>query len=493
MGKTENGQKNFGYYAICVIAILLMFFGGMIPSFSPDIPKVGMQLLGVFVGMVLLWSTVGGVIWPSILAIIAFGMTDYTNVNAAVMSSLGQVVIWQVLMVIVLASTITVSGGGEFMARWVISRKFLKGRPYLFSGVFLVAMTLISSVTNAIAMMLLSWTILRGIADIIGASMKEKYFRMMSVLLMPACAFGEFTIPFRSWVGALWNTFGQVVGQQFDYIPYIVITLLLSVLLDILFVLYLKLSKVDTSKLKTFDNTEIYNSLRDTKLTVRQKAYMVTMLICMVVAILSCILPKTSGLYLFLNNTLTTGGIFGVGVVVLMVIRAKDGKPLMDFFEITAKSPIWGPFFIIASAIPIANALCAQDVGFLTWTGKVIQPIFAESSLFMIYFLIIIVAVFLTNLASNTGIAMMMLALAVPLAASAGANVYIVGICTIFSACMGFLLPGAGAISAAVYGMKEEQDVRVKDILSHGSVVCVLYIVVASILFPILDKVLIIA
>lgn len=492
MTRSTQARKNTAaYYVICAVSIFLMFFGGLIPPFSPVIQPVGMQVLGVFIGMILLWSTVGGVIWPSILAIIALGMTDFTTVNSAVMSALGQVVLWQILMVIILASTITLSGGGEYMARWVISRKFLKGHPYLFSTVFLVAMTLISSVTNAIAMLLLSWTILKGTAKILGCNMQEPYFRTMSVLLMPACSFGEFTIPFRSWVGALWNTFGQVVGKEIDYIPYIVVTLLISVVLDLLMVVYIWVSRVDVSKLKDFDNTELYAQLKNERLTSRQKAYMLTMLVCMIIAILSCILPKTSFLYLFLNNTLTVGGIFGIGVAVLMILKDKDGTAYLDFFAVTSKSPIWGPFFIVAAAIPVANALCTEATGFMTWTSQVLEPIFAGSSILMVYLIIILAAVFLTNLASNTGIAMMMLPIAIPLAASVGANVYTIGICVIFSSCMGFLLPGAGAISATVYGIREEQAVRVKDILIHGGVLCLLYILIAAIAFPLLDQFLI--
>jgi len=44
--------NNIRYYLICFICFFLMFFGGAIPSFSPLIPKVGMQIICLFVGMV---------------------------------------------------------------------------------------------------------------------------------------------------------------------------------------------------------------------------------------------------------------------------------------------------------------------------------------------------------------------------------------------------------------------------------------------------------
>lgn len=493
MGNTiSTSKKNTRYYIICAVSLFLMFLAGrIIPPFAPEITPVGMQVLFLFLGMVILWSTVGGVIWPSILAIIGLGITEYTSVNASIIAALGQAPLWQTLFAIILASTITLSGTGEYLARWIMSRKALRGHPYLFTVVFLIAMTIISSVTNAIAMMVLSWAILRGIAKIVGSDISEPYFRITSVMLMPACAFGEFVFPFRSWVGALWNAFAGIVGQELDYGPYIIITFALSFLIDILLVLYLVVIRTDVSMLRDFDNSVIMESFKDEKLTAQQKTYLYAMLVCMVIALMSNILPRGSALHTFLNN-ITVGGIFGIGVAILLMLRNKEGKPVMDWFDTTAKAPIWGAFFIVASSIPVATALCSEACGFMAWTSRILTPLFSGASLFLVYLIIIITALVLTNLASNTGVAMMLLPLTIPLAAAAGANPFTIGICVIFSACMGFLLPGSSAISAAVYGLLDEQKLRMKDIVLHGGVMCLIYLVLGVITFTFLDGILVI-
>ena len=487
--KKIKKNSNLSYYLLCAFSIFLMFFAGrIIPPFAAEITTTGMQILFLFLGMVILWSTVGGVIWPSILAIIALGLTDYTTVNASIVSALGQVALWQTTFAIILASTITISGAGEYLARWIMSRKILQGHPWIFTVVFLIAMTLISSVTNGIAMLVLAWAIVRGIAKIVDSDIKEAYFRIMSVMLIPACAFGEFVFPFRSWVGALWNAFANVLGQSLDYGPYIIITFVLSIIVDICLVLYMRILQVDISMMTKFDNTVIIEKFKNESLNSKQKTYLYTMLVCMIVALVSNVAPRDSALYAMLNN-LSVGGVFGVGVAFLILLRDKDNKPVMDWFDITAKAPIWGAFFIVASAIPVASALCSEATGFMAWTSKILSPFFSNISLWLIYFIIILACLILTNLASNTGVAMMMIPLTIPLASAAGANPYMIGICVIFSSCMGLILPGASALSAAVYGMLDEQELRMQDIIIHGGMMLLMYLVLATIVFAVLDPI----
>ena len=84
---------------------------------------------------------------------------------------------------------------------------------------------------------------------------------------------------------------------------------------------------------------------------------------------------------------------------------------------------------------------------------------------------------------------MMMIPLTIPLASAAGANPYMIGICVIFSSCMGLILPGASALSAAVYGMLDEQELRMQDIIIHGGMMLLMYLVLATIVFAVLDPI----
>ena len=77
-----------------------------------------------------------GLAWPALMGIVALGMSGYCTVNEAIALSLGSSVVWQVLMFMLLAGGVTSCGLGEYIARWIISRPFLKGRPILFVFMF---------------------------------------------------------------------------------------------------------------------------------------------------------------------------------------------------------------------------------------------------------------------------------------------------------------------------------------------------------------------
>lgn len=223
-------KSTIQYYVIVVICLFLMFFGGVIPPFASEITQLGMQILCIFVGMVILWSTVGGIVWPSILGVIALGLTDYTTVGAAITAAIGQSTLWQIMMCIVLASAIAQSGAGEVIARWALSRKFVKGHPYLFSFIYLMIFWLIAAVSNPLGMILLGWTVLEGVANVLKQDLAKPYFRCMSVFTVVVCSIGDLIIPFKTWLTALWNAFGEMMGSELSFVPYLIMVLAFGLL-----------------------------------------------------------------------------------------------------------------------------------------------------------------------------------------------------------------------------------------------------------------------
>ena len=83
-------KGNTLYYLHSTIGLLLIFGFGHLPPFGTVTP-VGMQVLGIFAGMIYLWSFVS-VLWPSLLGIIALGLSDYAPMRKVILSAFGDVV-----------------------------------------------------------------------------------------------------------------------------------------------------------------------------------------------------------------------------------------------------------------------------------------------------------------------------------------------------------------------------------------------------------------
>ena len=357
------------YYGIIIVCVAIMFLFKFIPPFAPEITPAGMGVLGVFIGVVILWSSVGGSIWPSILAIVALGCTDYTNIMGAISQSLGAFMVFNMICVTAMTSALSASGADAKIARWLISRKAWEGKPYLFTFVFLFAFFLVSAVTFAFAMIFLCWTILRKMAEEMGVSIRHPYFIAMSVYSVIATSLGEFIIPVKGWQYALCTLFSaNSGGQEVNLGLFIVTTFIIGVVILIILVLLMKpLFKVDFSIIKNYKASE--ETRRNNRLTTNQ----IVIVIVLCLSMLLCIFANyATGSIVF--STLGLPGIFGLAVVLLCALKDKSGEPILNFSKVMS-GMVWAPVLLVATAIALGNALVNADCGFMGFFSRTLTPI----------------------------------------------------------------------------------------------------------------------
>lgn len=460
------------YYAKSIFGIALMFGSGYLPPIE-GLTSTGMQIIGIFLGLLFLWSAVE-IAWPSILGIIAFGMSDYGTMNSAVMQGLGSPVVWQLMMVMIIAGAINVSGVGEFLARWLISRKFVNGSPLLFTVVFLYGFFVVAIISSAFACMFLAWTVLYSIADMVGYKKGDKYMTMMIIYIIMTCGLGEFIIPFKGWQLALCLAFNDVSGIVLNYSLYIAVSFVVGSIMVISMGLSTKyIFRADLTKLQNFDVTVLENSGMQ-KLNYRQKSYFYTFIFIIVSTVATTWMPADWAI-VQLFNKLTLSGVFALAVVALCLIKI-DGSPLMKFNEVAKEGIKWEIILICASILPLASALTSDKTGIIQMCSTVFAPLLEGKSSGLILVIIILVTLVGTNIGSNTGIALLIIPIAIPICKLMGLSMEIMGIAIIYTACMGFILPGSSALSAVGY---TNDWVKPKEMMKYTFFVCVVYGIVA--------------
>ena len=140
-----------------------MFGFGYLPPIGA-ITETGMQIVGIFLGLIWLWSTVE-VIWPSILGIIALGMSDYCSMTDAIKNALGESTIWQLFMVMVLIVGINESGCGVFI--------------------------------GFLATAMLGWSILYNVMEQAGYKKGDKFYPLATIGVYLAASIGSTVLPFK--------------------------------------------------------------------------------------------------------------------------------------------------------------------------------------------------------------------------------------------------------------------------------------------------------
>jgi len=471
MGTASNGnRKDLKYCIYTLIGLFFMFGFGMLPPIPPLTP-VGMKVLGIFIAVLFLWSTVG-LAWPALMGIVALGMSGYCTVNEAIALSLGSSVVWQVLMFMLLAGGVTSCGLGEYIARWIISRPFLKGRPILFVFMFFMGFFVSSIMTISIGVILLAWNVIQNLADIVGYDKNSSFIKALTIYMAMACGMGEFCVPFKGWQLALCNAYTAAVGAPANYPLFIFSALLIGTTIIFLCVLAMKyIFKHDFSKLADFDAGVLASSQKG--MTKVQGIYLGTFLFIMVITLVASVMPPEMAVVQIINKKFTTAGIYALIIAILCLVKM-DGEPLMDFAKVSQVGVRWEPILICAAAIPIANALTSDATGILDLFASILNPLFANASIPVLIAFILIVTLILTNLGSNTGVALFLIAITVPLGKQMGANMGLLGIVIIYSASLGLMFPGASALSALLYGQKE---LDAKMIISHTGIACLLYVI----------------
>ena len=130
-------SKEKMYYMHCVIGLIIMFGFGFLPAPAP-ITVLGMQMLGVFFGLLYLWSTCG-LIWPSVAGFVALAVFGAGNADSITKLTFGNSHVMMMVFVTAVVVACQEAGVFEYLINWMMTRKFLNGNPWGLSIIFFVA------------------------------------------------------------------------------------------------------------------------------------------------------------------------------------------------------------------------------------------------------------------------------------------------------------------------------------------------------------------
>ena len=123
-------------YVHIIITLFLMFGFGFLPPFATLTP-MGMRLLGTFLGVIYGYSTCE-IIWPSLFAFIAYGLSGFPgSMNAGISATMGSSTVFQIITQYFTAGAIVIYGFGKWFIRWSLSQKAFKGKPLFYTWCFM--------------------------------------------------------------------------------------------------------------------------------------------------------------------------------------------------------------------------------------------------------------------------------------------------------------------------------------------------------------------
>ena len=107
------------YWLNTSIVIFLMFFFGRLIAPWGAITPVGMQVLGIFLGLIWGWSIIE-ILWPSLMGMLALGMSDYMTMAQAMQEGFGNSCVLLVFFCLIFATYFDSTGINKIIAEWQV-------------------------------------------------------------------------------------------------------------------------------------------------------------------------------------------------------------------------------------------------------------------------------------------------------------------------------------------------------------------------------------
>lgn len=457
-----------------IIVLVLMFGVGYLPPFGLITP-VGMQLLGVFLGALFGWVTID-LIWPSIIGVVAFGMTAFYGSMAECFSACyGNQTALLILGSLFACALITESGLGSVIISTLLNLKISKKNPYIMSFMFFIGAWIIATLTHAIVAGVLVINLYRVMAEkckVPNQHITNSYFLVGAAL---GATFGDLTFPFKAMSYAILNVYTSFTGNEIPLVPYMcTISVALPVILAIHVLMGRFLWKVDMS---FFSGADAVEKVTATK---RQKTALGLLLVMMVGLMLPSFTSGSTFPLFVLINRMGLGGVT-LFIIALMMLWPVDGEPLMSIPALSQHFQ-WGVYFCVCFLIPLANAFSSADAGICDTISTFLTPILSGFPPYVFMVLIVLLSVVATNFLNNLVVATLFIAILfsmTDLIGSLNSASMVLGLALAsYAACA---TPAANPVNAFLFGQKDL--VAFKTEMKVGGASCLMIAVFVLVVF----------
>lgn len=452
------------YYLHTCIGLCLIFGLGHLTPFGSVTP-MGMQVLGIFAGMIYLWSFVS-VLWPSLLGIIALGMSDYAPMRKVLLNAFGDGVPVLVFFAMILFGAIQHHKITNYISRWFLTRRMINGRPLIFSFIFLFTTYVLAALSaNLLPALLFMWAILYGVLTNVGYKKGDKYTTVMVIGTMFAAISGQAAKPFTGSALMMTGAYEKAAGQGLDYLRYMSFGFVMSTISIMVFTLMIKyIFRPDMSRIANI-SIERFQQDKLPPMDLRQKILFVSLFGYLILVLLPSILPKSIA-FIALLNQMGPWGVVIAFVVVLCCVKVDDGQPVINFKEITGRYVVWDVYFLVCMAMVISDALTNEATGIGPFLTQAMRPILGGQSAFMFTAVIVATSVIITQFANNAVMGVLLMPIVHAFSLENGINPAVTATVMIFALHIAILTPAASPYAAVLYGNKEW--VEPGDILRYG-------------------------
>lgn len=430
-------------YIHFAVVFVLMFLFRFVPPFGTVTPY-GMAIIGIFIGLIYGWSVdADNLIWPSLLALVALGVTDYGTAGQAIANAFGNEAVMLMLLGMFFLGMLQDSHLTEWLSNKLLGAKFVNGHPWILTAFIIMGPAYLTILVNQTLVALLMFVVYQSIFEKAGFKKGDLYPAMVLMGFMLVCSVAFSLFPFRGWclmtVGMA--TKAGIAINMGGWIISVLVTLLVTSVGWMLIMFITPGCKVD--KLKEIDLSELQKE--SAPLTKRQKAVLTILSVNIIGCIIISFAAGAEGIRAILKGI----GVYGWVVLLIAVamIWKVDGEAVLN--KKTAPGYFyWDLILVVASAMVVAGQITSQEAGITAMITQLIRPLFSLPSYIFLIALGLLTFI-LTNVANNVAVTITMMTIAMTLAAQINFNLQVALMVITVYGVIGLLTP-AGSVNGAM-------------------------------------------
>ena len=471
-------KRNLHYVHVAVgLAIVALFW--VLPPIEPITP-IGMRCVGAFLSMVYLWSTCDA-LWPSIFGLFLFGISGYGGdggFNGVWLNAVGTYTVLVTLFSMVLFGGMDEAGDTVYIAKWFLTKKIFKGRPYVFLAVFFATCFVLAALTSPITSLIILWPIALSLMATLHVERCDRVWKFFFVGMFLVSTLGQPFFPFKGAElipYAAFQSMTEAMGNPMTIPmgPYMAVNAIMTALITAVYLVLMKFVwRVDVSKLKAVDPAQIEAQMPLPKMNFQQKAYLIMLPLYLLMILLPSFVKGNP-----ICDALKLLGVLGVNVfwIIVFLVVQYNGKPLLNFKEVAYKKFNWGIFFMIAAAVYGANSLSNSATGVSDFLIQMLNPLLGGKPEMVFVALMFTAALIITNFANNAAMAVILMPVVLTFSSQLGINPMPVATGVILMVFVAMLTPAASPHAGMMHGKKDIYSTG--EILSVGFPMCVVTLV----------------
>jgi sodium-dependent dicarboxylate transporter 2/3/5 len=472
---TESTKTNSNKQTIHAIITLALMFGiGLIPPVSL-LTVTGMKIVGILIGAIY-GVTFCQPAWPCMAAMAALVIHGVAPVGTVLSTGIGSDSIMLMIFFFAFVAVLEANRITEFMATWLLTRKFLQGKPWVFSYLLIVGTMFCGAFGSSFPAMMVFWSILITTCNLYGLKPFTKY---PTVMFMGICIGGlasSSTWLFRGNPLFVNATLKGISGGalEINFGIYAFFSFVMWMLVIAAYILVCKyVFKVDVGALKNVDDSVVDKSYL--VLNARQKVVMMYTVLVLVVYCAIGFTPTASAAGQYFATFGTTMPI--VIILTLMAITRIDGEALMDFNSVAKRGVVWDTVILSGALLCLSTIMMTSNTGVAESILSILNPVFAGKGTTFMCIIIVVISVILTNFMANTTVGLMFCPVIYSFSVAMGFNPMPMMVMMLISIHIAYLTPAASPFASLLFGFSGTWF-NASDIYKLGTLACVLMVAI---------------